>query len=118
MLVVDDSPLYSEKFFALGDPWAYLADLRENHPVSIHRRADGYEFYALTRYQDVYAAYVDHHRLSSSYGTMIDGSYRPEKDSASGRMLIVADEPAPAAIKKPVQTGGVRRGAISSSGGR
>ena len=60
MLIVEDSPLYSAEFFALDDPYAYLADLRENHPVSIHRRADGYEFYALTRFDDVYAAYVDH----------------------------------------------------------
>src|ERR1700722_2991224 len=109
MLVVEDSPLYSAEFFAVGDPWAYLAGLRANNPVSIHRRADGYEFYALTRFDDVYSAYVDHIRLSSSYGTMIDGSYRPQKDSASGRMLIVADEPAHAAIKKPIKTSGFNR---------
>jgi cytochrome P450 len=109
MLVVDDSPLYSAEFFAVGDPWAYLASLRASNPVSIHRRADGYEFYALTRFDDVYSAYVDHIRLSSSYGTMIDGSYRPQKDSASGRMLIVADEPAHAAIKKPIKTSGFNR---------
>ncbi len=109
MLVVEDSPLYSAEFFAVGDPWAYLADLRTNNPVSIHRRADGYEFYALTRYDDVYTAYVDHTRLSSAYGTMIDGSYRPEKDSASGRMLIVADQPAHGAIKKPIKASGFNR---------
>ncbi|HEY9388344.1 MAG TPA: cytochrome P450 [Mycobacteriales bacterium] len=109
MLVVEDSPLYSAEFFAVGDPWEYLAGLRENNPVSIHRRADGYEFYALTRHEDVYSAYVDHVRLSSSYGTMIDGSYRPEKDSASGRMLIVADEPAHGVIKKPIKTSGFNR---------
>jgi cytochrome P450 len=116
MLVVEDSPLYSAEFFAVGDPWAYLADLRENHPVSIHRRADGYEFYALTRYHDVYAAYVDHARLSSAYGTMIDGSYRPQKDSASGRMLIVADEPAHAVIKKPIKSSGFNRVMLSRIG--
>jgi cytochrome P450 len=116
MLVVEDSPLYSAEFFAIGDPWAYLADLRENNPVSIHRRADGYEFYALTRYDDVYSAYVDHTSLSSAYGTMVDGSYRPEKDSASGRMLIVADQPAHAAIKKPVKASGFNRGMIERIG--
>jgi cytochrome P450 len=116
MLVVEDSPLYSSEFFAEDDPWAYLAKLRENHPVSVHRRADGYEFYALTRYDDVYKAYTDHSSLSSSYGTMIDGSYRPEKDSASGRMLIVADEPAHAAIKKPIKTSGFNRGMIAKIG--
>ncbi|GIF12953.1 cytochrome P450 [Actinoplanes teichomyceticus] len=116
MLVVEDSPLYSAEFFAAGDPYTYLNDLRENHPVSVHRRADGYEFYALTRYADVYAAYVDHVGLSSSYGTMIDGSYRPEKDSASGRMLIVADEPAHAQIKKPVKHSGFNREMIGRIG--
>ncbi|HEY5832842.1 cytochrome P450 [Streptomyces sp.] len=116
MLVVEDSPLYSADFFAVGDPWAYLADLRENNPVSIHRRSDGYEFYALTRYDDVYAAYVDHIRLSSSYGTMIDGSYRPQKDSASGRMLIVADQPAHTAIKKPIKASGFNRTMLERTG--
>lgn len=116
MLVVEDSPLYSADFFAEDDPWAYLAELRESHPVSIHRRPDGYEFYALTRYDDVHMAYVDHKSLSSSYGTMIDGSYRPEKDSASGRMLIVADEPAHAAIKKPIKTSGFNRDMVAKIG--
>lgn len=116
MLVVEDSPLYSAQFFADDDPWAYLAGLRENDPVSIHRRADGYEFYALTRYADVYAAYVDHVRLSSAYGTMVDGSYRPEKDSASGRMLIVADRPAHTAIKRPIKASGFNRAMIRKIG--
>ncbi|MGW4211314.1 cytochrome P450 [Lentzea sp. NPDC004789] len=116
MLVVENSPLYSADFFAEDDPWAYLAELRENNPVSCHRREDGYEFYALTRYDDVYAAYLDHEGLSSSYGTMIDGSYRPEKDSASGRMLIVADEPAHAAIKKPIKTSGFSREMVARIG--
>jgi cytochrome P450 len=116
MLVVDDSPLYSAEFFAAGDPWAYLAELREHDPVSLHRRRDGYEFYALTRYADVYSAYVDHTRLSSSYGTMVDGSYRPEKDSASGRMLIVADQPEHTAIKKPVKASGFNRAMVAKIG--
>ena len=116
MLVVEDSPLYSAEFFAVGDPYAYLGGLRENDPVSIHRRADGYEFHALTRYADVYAAYVDHARLSSSYGTMIDGSYRPQKDSASGRMLIVADQPEHTAIKRPVKAGGFNREMLARTG--
>ncbi|HET9896826.1 MAG TPA: cytochrome P450 [Streptosporangiaceae bacterium] len=116
MLTVDDSPLYSAEFFGIGDPWAYLADLRKNNPVSIHRRADGYEFYALTRYEDVYNAYVDHISLSSAYGTMIDGSYLPRKDTASGRMLIVADEPAHAAIKKPIKASGFNRAMLRKIG--
>jgi cytochrome P450 len=116
MLVVDDSPLYSAEFFAVGDPWAYLTELRENNPVSLHRRADGYQFYALTRFTDVYAAYLDHARLSSAYGTMIDGSYLPRKDSASGRMLIVADQPAHTAIKKPIKTSGFNRAMLDKIG--
>ncbi|MGW8379021.1 cytochrome P450 [Streptomyces sp. ODS28] len=116
MLVIEDSPLYSAEFFAVDDPWKYLADLRENNPVSIHRRADGYEFYALTRYADVYAAYVDHRRLSSAYGTMIDGSYLPQKDSASGRMLIVADQPEHTAIRKPIKSSGFNRKMLARIG--
>src|SRR2546423_343298 len=89
MLTVEDSPLYSADFFADGDPWAYFAELRRNDPVSIHRRADGYEFYALTRYDDVYAAYVDHVRLSSSYGTMI--GYRDEAYAAVSPLDSLVD---------------------------
>lgn len=114
--IVEDSPLYSAEFFASEDPWAYLAELRENAPVSVHRRADGYEFYALTRYDDVYAAYVEHEGLSSAYGTMIDGSYRPQKDSASNRMLIVSDSPAHGAIKKPIRRGGFNKDTIAKIG--
>ncbi|MFD5713890.1 cytochrome P450 [Streptomyces pharetrae] len=116
MLVVEDSPLYSPEFFADDDPWAYLADLRAHHPVSVHRRDDGYQFYALTRYADIYAAYVDHKRLSSSYGTMVDGSYLPQKDSASGRMLIVTDQPAHTAIRKPIKTSGFSREMLARVG--
>ncbi|PWW56179.1 cytochrome P450 [Actinokineospora spheciospongiae] len=116
MLVVEDSPLYSAEFFATGDPWSYLARLRREAPVSLHRRADGYEFYALTKHADVHAAYVDHTRLSSAYGTMVDGSYLPRKDSASGRMLIVADQPEHAAIKKPVKAGGFNRTMLARIG--
>jgi cytochrome P450 len=116
MLVVEDSPLYSADFFADDDPYAYLSALRAEHPVSVHRRPDGYEFWALTRYDHVYAAYVDHTRLSSSYGTMIDGSYRPEKDSASGRMLIVADPPAHTAIKRPIKVSGFNRAMLEKTG--
>nr|WP_145489411.1 MULTISPECIES: cytochrome P450 [Streptomyces] len=116
MLVVEDSPLYSPEFFADGDPWAYLADLRAHHPVSVHRRDDGYEFHALTRYADIYAAYVDHQRLSSSYGTMVDGSYLPQKDSASGRMLIVTDHPEHTGIRKPIKTSGFSREMLARVG--
>ncbi|MCW5250405.1 cytochrome P450 [Streptomyces sp. SHP 1-2] len=116
MLVVENSPLYSADFFAVDDPWSYLSDLRENHPVSIHRRSDGYEFHALTRYADVYDAYVDHTRLSSAYGTMIDGSYRPEKDSASGRMLIVADRPEHTALRRPIKHSGFNRNMLDRAG--
>lgn len=117
MLVVEDSPLYSPEFFADDDPWAYLADLRAHHPVSVHRRDDGYEFYALTRYADIYAAYVDHRRLSSSFGTMVDGSYLPQKDSASGRMLIVTDQPEHTALRKPVKASGFSREMLGRVGG-
>ncbi|PZS34201.1 MAG: cytochrome P450 [Pseudonocardiales bacterium] len=116
MRTVENSPLYSADFFAVGDPWSYLRELREQSPVSLHRRADGYEFYALTTYADIYTAYVDHQSLSSAYGTMIDGSYIPQKDTASGRMLIVADQPHHTAIKRPVKHSGFNREMISRIG--
>lgn len=116
MRIVEDSPLYSADFFADEDAWTYLNELREESPVSLHRREDGYEFYALTTYDDVRDAYIDHTNLSSSYGTMIDGSFIPQEDTASGRMLIVADEPAHGQIKKPVKQSGFNREIIEAIG--
>jgi cytochrome P450 len=70
-----------------------LAWLRENDPVFWNPTADGGGFWAITRYDDVMAAYSDHSSFSSAGGAMLGGSYRRENDTASGRMLVASDLP-------------------------
>jgi cytochrome P450 len=76
--------------FVTGDPHATWAWLREHAPVY---RSDAGNYWAITRYADVTAVYLDPVTYSSKYGTVLGGSYRSSKDSASGQMLICSDPP-------------------------
>jgi cytochrome P450 len=55
--------------------------------------ADGSWFWALTRYEDVLAAYRDHDTFSSAHGAILGGSFRTGGDTASGDMLVASDPP-------------------------
>ncbi|OLR91877.1 cytochrome P450 [Actinokineospora bangkokensis] len=67
-----------------------FAWLRANEPV--YRDKAG--FWALTRYDDVVAAYVDHATFSSAGGPMLGGSFSTmDADSAANRMLVASDQP-------------------------
>ncbi|MFG1610413.1 cytochrome P450 [Actinoplanes sp. NPDC049265] len=79
--------------FTGGDIHAVFARLRRDSPVYWNESGDGGGFWALTRYDDVAAAYNDAARLSSRYGTVLGGSYRRQADSAGGQMLIASDSP-------------------------
>ncbi|AXH91497.1 cytochrome P450 [Micromonospora aurantiaca] len=67
--------------------------LREHDPVHWHGLPDGGGFWALTRYAEVSASYLDHATFLSSGGAMLGGSYRSEADTAAGRMLVSTDPP-------------------------
>jgi cytochrome P450 len=67
--------------------------LREHDPVFWNKLSDGGGFWALTRYDEVVAAYHDHRSFSSAGGAMLGGSYRSEVDTAANRMLVAADPP-------------------------
>jgi cytochrome P450 len=84
---LDDSDL-----FVHGDPHAAWRWLRENEPVRWNATAAG-GFWALTTYEDVRAAYLDPTTFSSAGGTVMGGSYRSDRDTATGRMLICSDSP-------------------------
>lgn len=67
-----------------------FAWLRANEPV--YRNSGG--FWALTRYDDISAAYLDHSAFSSAGGPMLGGSlYSGEVDTAANRMLVASDPP-------------------------
>lgn len=67
-----------------------FAWLRANEPVF----RDETGFWALTRYDDISAAYLDHATFSSAGGPMLGGSFSSgEVDSAANRMLVASDPP-------------------------
>ncbi|SFR28725.1 Cytochrome P450 [Lentzea waywayandensis] len=67
-----------------------FAWLRANEPV--FRDPGG--FWALTRYDDISAAYLDHTTFSSAGGPMLGGSFSSGAvDTAANRMLVASDPP-------------------------
>jgi len=70
-----------------------LSWLRANDPVYWNPSEQG-GFWALTRYDDIAAAYVDHASFSSAGGPMLGGSFQSgETDTAANRMLVASDPP-------------------------
>lgn len=90
--------LTDTELFVSGDPHPEWAWLRRNAPVywnKTHRdktQKDG-GFWALTRYRDITACYLDPVTFCSRKGTVMGGSYRNNMDSASGQMLVCSDPP-------------------------
>jgi cytochrome P450 len=78
--------------FVSGDPHVAWAWLREHAPVYWNATPGG-GYWALTRYADVTAVYLDPVTFSSKHGTVLGGSYRSLSDTASGQMLICSDPP-------------------------
>jgi cytochrome P450 len=78
--------------FVSGDPHGAWAWLREHAPVHWNATSGG-GYWALTRYADVTAVYLDPVAFSSKHGTVLGGSYRSSSDTASGQMLICSDPP-------------------------
>src|SRR3977135_4361215 len=67
---------YSDSFF--DDPYDTYRWMRDEAPVY---HSDRWDFYALTRYEDVVAAHRDWETFSSSYGVTLDGLFlRPTID--------------------------------------
>jgi cytochrome P450 len=92
--------------FVNGDPHAAWAWLRANEPVYWNPDSGpGGGFFALTRYDDLAAVYVDHTTYSSKEGTVMGGSFRSQNDTASGQMLICADPPDHRLLRQQVHQG-------------
>ena len=88
---------YSDSFF--DDPYDTYRWMRDEAPVYYSERWD---FYALTRYEDVVAAHRDWETFSSSYGVTLDAlSMRRRFDEL--KMLIVMDPPEHERLRKLVR---------------
>jgi cytochrome P450 len=101
--MADEIDLSDVDVFVAGEHPRALAWLRDNAPVHWNRSAHGPDFWALTCYDDVLWAYRNHVLLSSQNGAIVGGSYRSERDSASGRMLVAADLPRHRILKNAIQ---------------
>jgi cytochrome P450 len=77
---------FSEEFF--NGPWDIYRRLREEAPVYYNEE---YDFYALSRHEDVAAAYKDFETYSSAYG--LDLSTVRSDEPMMAKMIIMMDPP-------------------------
>ena len=77
---------FSEEFF--NGPWDVYRRMREEAPVYYNEEHD---FYALSRHEDVAAAYKDHATYSSAYG--VDLAQVKANEPLPVKMIIVMDPP-------------------------
>lgn len=77
---------FSEEFF--NGPWEIYRRLREEAPVYY---SEEYDFYALSRHEDVAAAYKDFETYSSAYG--LDLAQVRSDEPLAAKMIIVMDPP-------------------------
>src|SRR3984893_17694810 len=97
----DGSPMefdpYSDSFF--DDPYETYRWMRDEAPVYYSERWD---FYALTRNEDVVAAHRDWETFSSSYGVTLDALSMRTKFKGLN-MLILMDPPEHERLRKLVR---------------
>jgi cytochrome P450 len=79
---------YSDTFF--DDPYETYARLRDEAPVYYNEK---YNFYALSRYDDVVAAHKDWKRLSSAHGLDPFMMSKPFEEVQAYRSIIMMDPP-------------------------
>jgi cytochrome P450 len=77
---------FSEEFF--NGPWETYRRMREEAPVYYNEEHD---FYALSRHEDVAAAYKDYETYSSAYG--IDLAQVRSDEPVAAKMIIIMDPP-------------------------
>jgi cytochrome P450 len=77
---------FSEEFF--NGPWEIYRRMREEAPVYYN---EDYDFYALSRHEDVAAAFKDFETYSSAYG--VDLAMVKSDEPLPAKMIIVMDPP-------------------------
>jgi cytochrome P450 len=77
---------FSEEFF--NGPWEIYRRMREEAPVYYNEE---YDFYALSRHEDVAAAFKDFETYSSAYG--LDLAMVKSDEPLPAKMIIVMDPP-------------------------
>jgi cytochrome P450 len=87
---------YADVFF--DDPYETYRWMRDKAPVYYSERWD---FYALTRHEDVVAAHRDWETFSSAYGVTLDGLSMRQRLNTN--MLIIMDPPEHERLRKLVR---------------
>src|ERR1700757_4826118 len=87
---------YADVFF--DDPYETYRWMRDEAPVYYSQRWD---FYALTRHEDVVAAHRDWETFSSAYGVTLDGLSMRQRLNTN--MLIIMDPPEHERLRKLVR---------------
>jgi len=93
---------FSDTFF--DNPYETYRWMREEAPVY---RSDRWDFYALSRYEDVVAAHRDWETFSSAYGVTVDLLAMRQKMNTN--MMIIMDPPEHDRLRKLVRTVFTRR---------
>ena len=88
---------YSEDFFCA--PFETYRRMRDEAPVYYSEK---YDFWALTRYDDVAAAIKDHETFSSAKGVTLDIVKAPDAVSPIGKIIISLDPPEHERMRKLV----------------
>ena len=88
---------YSEDFFCA--PFETYRRMRDEAPVYYSEK---YDFWALTRYEDVAAAIKDHETYSSAKGVTLDIVKAPDAVSPIGKIIISLDPPEHERMRKLV----------------
>ena len=93
---------FSDAFF--DNPYETYRRMREDAPVY---HSDRWDFYALSRYEDVVAAHRDWETFSSAYGVSLDMLGMRQKTQTN--MIIIMDPPEHDRLRKLVRTVFTRR---------
>ena len=88
---------YSEDFFCA--PFETYRRMRDEAPVYYSEK---YDFWALTRYEDIAAAIKDHETYSSAKGVTLDIVKAPDAVSPIGKIIISLDPPEHERMRKLV----------------
>jgi cytochrome P450 len=88
---------YSDDFF--NSPFQTYRRMRDEAPVYYNAR---YDFWALTRYDDVAAAYKDFATFSSAKGVTLDIIKAKDLQMPSGKLIIMMDPPEHERMRKLV----------------
>jgi cytochrome P450 len=88
---------YSDDFF--NSPFETYRRMRDEAPVYYNAR---YDFWALTRYEDVAAAYKDFATFSSAKGVTLDIIKAKDLQMPAGKLIIMMDPPEHERMRKLV----------------